>query len=60
MFRKGMPSLFVSIRGLYADSEKSKIIEEMILGYLKNLKSSQKFDSKSTGNFLLKDRNLTV
>ncbi|XP_065564396.1 N-alpha-acetyltransferase 15, NatA auxiliary subunit-like isoform X2 [Artemia franciscana] len=42
-FRKGVPPLFIDLRTLYNDPEKVKTIEDLILGYVKNLKTSEKF-----------------
>ena len=41
--RKGVPSLFVNLRPLYADKAKVKCIEELILTYHENLSSRQLF-----------------
>lgn len=35
--QKGVPPLFTDIRGLYKYTEKVKIIEKLMIGYLKNL-----------------------
>ncbi|MCL4127711.1 UNVERIFIED_CONTAM: hypothetical protein GTU68_030789 [Idotea baltica] len=35
--QKGVPPLFTDIRGLYKDPEKVKIIEKLMIGYIKNL-----------------------
>ncbi|KNC98047.1 peptide alpha-N-acetyltransferase complex A subunit NAT1 [Spizellomyces punctatus DAOM BR117] len=43
MFRKGVPSLFVSIKDLYKDDGKGQIVEDLVLGYRKSLKEAQRF-----------------
>ncbi|XP_064636632.1 N-alpha-acetyltransferase 15, NatA auxiliary subunit-like [Lineus longissimus] len=35
--QKGVPPLFMNIRGLYKDPEKVRVIEELILSYIENL-----------------------
>lgn len=45
-FRKGIPSLMVSIKDLYTSPEKAQIVEELVLGYKQNLKSHQQFGPK--------------
>lgn len=44
--RKGVPPLFVSLRSMYNDPEKVKIIADLMVDYLANLKESNHF-SKS-------------
>ncbi|KAF9897384.1 N-alpha-acetyltransferase 16, NatA auxiliary subunit, partial [Lobosporangium transversale] len=44
MLRKGVPSLFVNIKSLYADKEKQKAVEKLALGYLAALEKSKGFD----------------
>jgi peptide alpha-N-acetyltransferase len=43
MLRKGVPSLFVSVKDLYTDAEKKRMIEEVLLGYVESLKSAKRF-----------------
>ncbi|KAG0310653.1 N-alpha-acetyltransferase 16, NatA auxiliary subunit [Dissophora globulifera] len=45
MLRKGVPSLFVNIKTLYADKEKEQAIENLALGYLAALDKSKGFDN---------------
>jgi len=42
--RKGVPSLFVNIRGLYNDKAKVQILEELLESYERNLTNFQSFD----------------
>ncbi|KAJ3102267.1 hypothetical protein HDU96_009704 [Phlyctochytrium bullatum] len=49
LFRKGVPSVFVSIRGLYEKKEKKDVVENLLLGYEKNLKSSGRFTEEDDG-----------
>ncbi|KAF9394805.1 hypothetical protein CPC16_010160 [Podila verticillata] len=44
MLRKGVPSLFVNIKSLYANSEKEQAMEKLTLGYLAALDKSKGFD----------------
>ncbi|KAF8960482.1 N-alpha-acetyltransferase 16, NatA auxiliary subunit [Entomortierella lignicola] len=44
MLRKGVPSLFVNIKTLYADKEKEQAVEKLVLGYLTALDKSKGFD----------------
>lgn len=44
--KKGVPPLFTSLRSLYQDKEKAKIVEDLVLGYSSALESDQKFDKK--------------
>ncbi|KAF9922180.1 N-alpha-acetyltransferase 16, NatA auxiliary subunit [Linnemannia zychae] len=44
MLRKGVPSLFVNIKTLYADSAKEAVVEKLVLGYLASLDKSKGFD----------------
>ncbi|CAH1394311.1 unnamed protein product [Nezara viridula] len=44
--RKGIPPLFVDIRGLYKDKHKTNIIENLVLGYARCLKTFGTFGSK--------------
>lgn len=41
--RKGVPSLFVSLKSLYTDSTKAAAIEKLVQGYLELLQSCSKF-----------------
>ncbi|XP_050416023.1 N-alpha-acetyltransferase 15, NatA auxiliary subunit [Patella vulgata] len=43
--RKGVPPLFVTMRPLYTDPAKVKIIEELALSYVKNLKETDYFEA---------------
>ena len=43
MLRKGAPTAFVSIKGLYKDSSKVTIIENMLQGFLKSLEANGTF-----------------
>ncbi|GFO47570.1 N-alpha-acetyltransferase 15, nata auxiliary subunit-like [Plakobranchus ocellatus] len=43
--RKGQPPLFVSIKSIYTDPCKVRVIEDLVLSYVANLKESGKFDS---------------
>lgn len=52
--RKGIPPLFVDLRPLYKDKEKTEIIENLVLGYAKNLKLHGAFSSKG-GNANLQE-----
>ncbi|KAI8816496.1 NMDA receptor-regulated protein 1-domain-containing protein, partial [Fimicolochytrium jonesii] len=45
LIRKGVPSLFVSLKDLYVDAEKADIVEQLVLDYEKNLKSHDSFDA---------------
>ncbi|KAF9408017.1 N-alpha-acetyltransferase 15, NatA auxiliary subunit [Podila epigama] len=44
MLRKGVPSLFVNIKPLYANKEKEQAMENLVLGYLDALTKSKGFD----------------
>jgi len=44
--RKGVPPSFVSIKSIYKDTTKVKVIEDLVLSYVENLKESGKFNSK--------------
>ncbi|KAF9357803.1 N-alpha-acetyltransferase 16, NatA auxiliary subunit [Mortierella sp. NVP85] len=46
MLRKGVPSLFVSIKPLYTNSEKEIAVEKLVLGYLASLEKSKSFGSE--------------
>ncbi|KAF9157580.1 hypothetical protein DFQ27_000908 [Actinomortierella ambigua] len=46
--RKGVPSLFVNIKKLYADSDKEKACEKLVLDYEASLKEHGRFDAKSS------------
>ncbi|KAF8982870.1 N-alpha-acetyltransferase 16, NatA auxiliary subunit [Entomortierella lignicola] len=48
MLRKGVPSLFVNIKTLYADKEKEQAIEKLALGYLTALEKSKSFDNSGS------------
>ncbi|CEP08700.1 hypothetical protein [Parasitella parasitica] len=41
--RKGIPSLFASMKRYYADAEKKRIIEELVAGYLVSLENNGTF-----------------
>ena len=41
--RRGVPPLYVSLKPLYKDAEKVKVIEQLVTGYLKSLEECQKF-----------------
>lgn len=41
--RKGVPPLFNNLRTLYRDSDKLKIIEELVIGYVESLKMTECF-----------------
>ncbi|TPX56185.1 hypothetical protein PhCBS80983_g04730 [Powellomyces hirtus] len=47
MLRKGVPSLFVSIKDLYTNAEKAKTVEEVVLGYKNSLKANASFSGKA-------------
>ncbi len=47
---KGVPPLFKEIKCLYEDEAKLKIIEELMLGYVKNLTNSGLFDETNSSN----------
>ncbi|CAG5134319.1 unnamed protein product [Candidula unifasciata] len=44
--RKGIPPSFVSVKSLYTDPHKVQVIENLVLSYVEELKSTGKFDSK--------------
>ncbi|GAB5591523.1 hypothetical protein Unana1_06423 [Umbelopsis nana] len=44
--RKGVPSLFVDVKRLYSDSEKEKIVEELVTGYADSLEKSGHFNAE--------------
>ncbi|KAJ3218811.1 N-alpha-acetyltransferase 16, NatA auxiliary subunit [Dinochytrium kinnereticum] len=46
LFRKGVPSVFVSIRDLYSVNEKRAVIEKLVLGYAKSLKEVGRFSAE--------------
>lgn len=46
--RKGIPSLFASMKRYYADAEKKRIIEELVAGYLASLEKNGTFGADST------------
>ncbi|KAG0000692.1 N-alpha-acetyltransferase 16, NatA auxiliary subunit [Entomortierella chlamydospora] len=48
MLRKGVPSLFVNIKTLYANNEKEEAIEKLALGYLAALDKSKSFDNSDS------------
>jgi peptide alpha-N-acetyltransferase len=50
MLRKGVPSLFVNIKTLYADKEKEQATEKLALGYLASLDKSKSFDNSGKSN----------
>ena len=43
MLRKGAPTAFVSVKGLYKDTNKVKTIEKMLLGFLQCLETHGTF-----------------
>ncbi|KAL7330184.1 hypothetical protein PS15p_205159 [Mucor circinelloides] len=45
--RKGIPSLFASMKRYYADAEKKRIIEELVAGYLASLEKNGTFGADS-------------
>lgn len=47
---KGVPPLFVDLRSLYADESKVKIIEDLMLQYVKSLKSCGKYSEAEINN----------
>ena len=50
---KGAPPLFVDLRSLYVNPEKSRIIEELLLGYVDSLTKCERFDARGTPLLLL-------
>ncbi|KAF9930828.1 N-alpha-acetyltransferase 16, NatA auxiliary subunit [Linnemannia zychae] len=46
--RKGVPSLFVNMKTLYADKEKAQAIEKLALGYLAALDKTKGFDNSGS------------
>ncbi|ORZ05507.1 NMDA receptor-regulated protein 1-domain-containing protein [Lobosporangium transversale] len=48
MLRKGIPSLFVNIKTLYANKEKEQTVEKLVLGYLSALDKSKSFDNSES------------
>ncbi|KAF9578148.1 N-alpha-acetyltransferase 16, NatA auxiliary subunit, partial [Lunasporangiospora selenospora] len=48
MLRKGVPSLFVNIKTLYANKEKEAAVETLVLGYLAALEKSKGFDNSGS------------
>ncbi|RKO93510.1 NMDA receptor-regulated protein 1-domain-containing protein [Blyttiomyces helicus] len=48
MFRKGVPSLYISLKDLYTDTEKAAIIEDLVVGYAATLKSVGLFAKDDT------------
>ncbi|KAJ3104096.1 N-alpha-acetyltransferase 16, NatA auxiliary subunit [Phlyctochytrium planicorne] len=49
LFRKGVPSVFVSIQDIYKDDGKRKVVEELVLGYEKSLKATGTFSGDGDG-----------
>lgn len=49
-FRKGIPPLFVTVRALYSDNEKLKIVENLIIEYYENLTCSGHFSKSDCDN----------
>ncbi|KAI9091536.1 NMDA receptor-regulated protein 1-domain-containing protein [Phlyctochytrium arcticum] len=47
MFRKGVPSLFVSLKDLYANTKKAAIIEDLVLSYKASLEATGRFSKES-------------
>jgi hypothetical protein len=45
--RKGIPSLFASMKKYYADAEKQRVIEELVLGYCASLEKDGTFSTDS-------------
>jgi peptide alpha-N-acetyltransferase len=41
---KGVPPLFLDLKPLYADAEKAKTIERLVLGYVESLKKNGTYD----------------
>ncbi|KAI8371285.1 NMDA receptor-regulated protein 1-domain-containing protein [Choanephora cucurbitarum] len=54
-FRKGIPSLFTSMKRYYADAEKKRVIEELVNGYYTSLEKDSTFggDQKEPPTALL-------
>ncbi|KAF8926049.1 NMDA receptor-regulated protein 1-domain-containing protein [Dissophora ornata] len=48
MLRKGVPSLFVNIKTLYADKAKEQTVEKLAMGYLAALDKSKSFDNSGS------------
>ncbi|XP_022099558.1 N-alpha-acetyltransferase 15, NatA auxiliary subunit-like [Acanthaster planci] len=48
MLRKGVPTAFVSIKGLYREPWKVEVIERLVLSYLECLQSKSKFSKDAT------------
>ncbi|OWF46600.1 N-alpha-acetyltransferase 15, NatA auxiliary subunit-like [Mizuhopecten yessoensis] len=48
-FHKGVPPLFVTLKSLYTDPNKVKVVEEIVLGYMESLKKVEKFDETDEG-----------
>ncbi|KAJ3191514.1 N-alpha-acetyltransferase 16, NatA auxiliary subunit [Irineochytrium annulatum] len=46
LFRKGVPSVFISLKEMYADASKRAVIEELALGYEKSLKACGRFHAE--------------
>lgn len=46
--RKGVPPIFVDLQPLYKDPAKRAAIEDLCLGYLKNLKAHCSFDAEAS------------
>ncbi|XP_071786525.1 N-alpha-acetyltransferase 15, NatA auxiliary subunit-like [Asterias amurensis] len=48
LLRKGVPTAFVSVKGLYKESWKGEVIERIVLGYLECLESDSRFSRDDT------------
>ncbi|KAF9438279.1 N-alpha-acetyltransferase 16, NatA auxiliary subunit [Entomortierella beljakovae] len=48
MLRKGVPSLFVNIKTLYANKQEEEAVEKLVLGYLASLDKSKGFDNSGS------------
>ncbi|XP_074530472.1 N-alpha-acetyltransferase 15, NatA auxiliary subunit a [Halichoeres trimaculatus] len=48
-FSKGCPPVFTTLKSLYTDKEKVKIIEELVVGFEKSLKSCRMFSENDDG-----------
>ncbi|KAJ1549120.1 hypothetical protein HK405_009547 [Cladochytrium tenue] len=48
MFRKGVPSLFVSIKALYGDSSRMEAVESLVTGYESSLRANSSFEANAS------------
>ncbi|KAJ1567919.1 N-alpha-acetyltransferase 16, NatA auxiliary subunit, partial [Cladochytrium tenue] len=48
MFRKGVPSLFVSINALYGDSSRMEAVESLVTGYESLLRANSSFEANAS------------